>query len=91
MVASSSRSQVPNQSQTGATSATLADSVRGTPLRQTHYRSKQDMNYWCPFTMRQAIAIYAGADSFSSGRSVAVNTLTLAEGQGSLPTTPRER
>jgi len=44
VVATSSRSLVPVQAQTGARAATLADSVRGTPLRQTHWRRKADSN-----------------------------------------------
>jgi hypothetical protein len=44
VVASSSRSHVPDRAQTGATAATLADCVRGTPLRQTQRRSRRDSN-----------------------------------------------
>jgi len=36
VVASSSPSHVPDQAPPGATAATLADSVHGTPQRQTH-------------------------------------------------------
>jgi hypothetical protein len=36
--------------------------------KQTDWRSKRDLNSRCPATMRQAIAIPAGADSSSSGR-----------------------
>jgi hypothetical protein len=32
--------------QTGATAATLADSVRGTPLRRTHRWREMDSNHW---------------------------------------------
>ena len=44
VVASSALSHVPNQAQTGATAATLAASVRGTPQRRTHRWREPDSN-----------------------------------------------
>jgi len=53
VVARSSLSHVPNHAQTGARAATLADSVHGTPQRQTHRWRDTDSNPRSPMGENQ--------------------------------------